>query len=60
MAYIVCHASGIDSGEYSFPCVTRWAEGSDELVGQTAERAIGCAKQILTALEVAAESGLAS
>jgi hypothetical protein len=26
--------------------VTRWAEGSEELVKETAERVIGCAKQI--------------
>jgi DNA primase len=51
VAFIVCDALGLDSGDYSFPYVTRWAEGSDELVKQTAERAIGCAKQILTVLE---------
>jgi hypothetical protein len=51
VAFIVCDALGLDSGDYSFPYVTRWAEGSDELVGQTAERAISCAKVILNALE---------
>ena len=54
VAYIVCDALGLDSGDYSFPYVTRWAEGSAELVRETAERAISCAKQILTALEVPA------
>jgi hypothetical protein len=32
VAYIVCDALGLDSGDYSFPYVTRWAEGSEELV----------------------------
>lgn len=49
--YIVCDALGLGSGDYSFPYVTRWAEGSSELVKETAERAISCAKEILTALE---------
>jgi N-terminal domain of anti-restriction factor ArdC len=51
VAYIVGDALGLDSGDYSFPCVTRWAEGSEELVKETAERVIGCAKQILASLE---------
>jgi hypothetical protein len=28
VAFMVCDALGLDSGEYSFPYVTRWAEGS--------------------------------
>jgi hypothetical protein len=52
MRLIVCDALGLDSGEYSFPYVTRWAaDGSTEVVRETAERAIGCAKEILVALE---------
>ncbi|MGH2756013.1 MAG: hypothetical protein ACRDLB_16490 [Actinomycetota bacterium] len=51
VAFIVCDALGLDSGEYSFPYVTHWAEGSEEIAKQTAERAIGCAKQILAVLE---------
>jgi hypothetical protein len=51
VAYIVCDALGLDSGDYSFPYVTRWAEGSSDLVKETAERTIGCAKQILEILE---------
>jgi hypothetical protein len=51
VAFIVCDVLGLDSGEYSFPYVTRWAEGSSELVKETAARAIGCAKQILASLE---------
>jgi hypothetical protein len=55
VAYIVCDTLGLDSGEYSFPYVTRWAEGSSDLVGETAERAIGCAKQILERLVVSSD-----
>jgi hypothetical protein len=51
VGFIVCDALGFDSGEYSFPYVTRWAEGSTEVVKETAERAVGCAKEILVALE---------
>jgi antirestriction protein ArdC len=52
VAYIVCDALGLETGGYSFPYVARWAEGSDEAVKQSAERAIGCAKEILAALEL--------
>ena len=36
---------------------TRWAEGSAELVKETAERAIGCAKELPAGLEAAAALG---
>jgi hypothetical protein len=52
VAFVVCDAIGLHTGEYSFPYVSRWAKGSSELVKETAERAIVCAKQILTTLEV--------
>jgi antirestriction protein ArdC len=60
VAFIVCDALGLDSGEYSFPYVTRWAEGSNELVRQAAERAIGCAKAILEGLEESEARALAT
>jgi IrrE N-terminal-like domain len=60
VAFIVCDALGLDSGEYRFPYVTRWAEGSNELVRQTAERAIGCAKAILEGLEESEARALAT
>jgi antirestriction protein ArdC len=53
VAYIVCDAIGLDSGDYSFAYVARWSDGFAELVKDTAERVIGCAKQILEGLEVA-------
>jgi antirestriction protein ArdC len=56
VAFIACDALGLDSGDYSFPYVTRWAEGSRELVKETAERAIGCAKEILKSLEVSSSA----
>jgi hypothetical protein len=52
VAYVVCDALGLDSGDYSFPHVTRWSEGSSDLVKETAERAIACAKEILATLEI--------
>jgi antirestriction protein ArdC len=57
VAFIVCDALGLDSGDYGFPYVTRWADGSSDLVKQTAERAIGCAKEILVALEAPGRGG---
>jgi hypothetical protein len=56
VAYVVCEALGLESGGYIFPYVTRWAEGSSDLVRDTAERAIGCAKEILAVLEVQEEA----
>jgi antirestriction protein ArdC len=50
VAYIVCDAIGLDSGMYSFAYVARWADGSSDLVKETAERAIGCARRILDGL----------
>ena len=55
VAFIVCDALGLNSGNYSFPYVSRWAEGSTELIRETAERAIGCAKTILAELAGHAE-----
>ena len=50
-AYIVCDAVGLDSGDYSFAYVARWAEGWTELLKETGERVIECAKEILSGLE---------
>lgn len=51
VAYIVCDAIGLDRSDYSFAYVARWSEGFTELVKDTAERVVECAKRILTALE---------
>jgi hypothetical protein len=58
VAYIVCDAIGLDSGDYSFAYVARWAEGSTDLLKETGERVIACAKSILTALERTARNGV--
>ncbi len=42
----------MDSGDYSFPYVTGWAEVSSDLVKETAERTIACAKRMLATLIV--------
>lgn len=51
VAYIVCDALGLDTGDYSFAYVARWSDGATELIKETAERVIGCAKRILTAVQ---------
>ncbi|MPZ70438.1 MAG: hypothetical protein GEU71_13055 [Actinobacteria bacterium] len=50
VAFIVCDALGLNTSDYSFAYVARWSSGAAELVKDTAERVIGCAKQILTAV----------
>lgn len=57
VAYIVCDAIGFDSGDYSFAYVARWAEGSTDLLKETGERVIACAKEILVYLESTAANG---
>lgn len=51
VAYVVCNAIGLESSQYSFPYVTRWAEGNAELVKETAQRVTECASGILSMLE---------
>jgi antirestriction protein ArdC len=51
VAYIVCDAIGLDSGDYSFAYVARWAEGSTNLLRATGERVIACSKKILVGIE---------
>jgi antirestriction protein ArdC len=51
VAYIVCDAIGLDSGDYSFAYVARWAEGSTDLLKETGERVMACARENLQQLE---------
>lgn len=51
VAYIVCNALGLETGAYSFPYITRWAEGNIELLKQTAQRVTECASGIVMRLE---------
>lgn len=43
-------------GDLLFAYVARWSDGFAELVKDTAERVIGCAKQILQMLEAESAS----
>ncbi len=51
VAYMVCAALGIDSAGYSLPYVASWSGGDITKVTATANRVIGCARQVLTQLE---------
>ncbi|HTW97700.1 MAG TPA: ArdC-like ssDNA-binding domain-containing protein [Acidimicrobiales bacterium] len=50
VAYLVCASAGLQTGGYSFPYVARWASGDVELVKSAAERSLGAARTITTAL----------
>ncbi len=52
VAFVVCDALGLDTSDYSFSYVAGWARGSLELVRETADRVVSCAKEILGALEM--------
>jgi hypothetical protein len=47
---------GLNTGDYSFAYVARWSAGSTDLVKNTAERVIGCAKEILEGLGQSGEN----
>lgn len=51
VAYMVCAALGIDSTGYSLPYVASWSGGDVDKVAATANRVIGCARDVLTQLE---------
>jgi hypothetical protein len=50
VAFIVCHALGVDTAAYSLPYVARWAGGDIERVRRTAERAATTAQTVLAAM----------
>ncbi len=52
VAYLVCHQLGIVSDDYSFAYLARWSNGDTSLIRTTAERAITCARRILTSNQV--------
>jgi DNA primase len=58
VAFIVCNAVGLDTSEYSFAYVARWSDGLVELVRDTAERVIACAKDILNAIAKESEQSV--
>jgi DNA primase len=56
VAYVVCGALGLDTGDYSFAYVARWSNGVAEVVKDTAGRVVGCAQRILASLEAGAST----
>ena len=56
VAFVVCGAIGLDTGDYSFPYVARWSSGETELLKATAERVLRCAGSLLEKLEAVAAS----
>ncbi len=58
VAFVVCNAIGLETGEYSFPYVTRWAEGDVQRVKETAQRVTECASGMLARLEGGHLSGV--
>ena len=52
VAYLVCHQLGIVSDDYSFAYLARWSHGDTNLIRTTAERAITCARRILTSNKI--------
>jgi len=51
VAYMVCAGLGIDSAGYSLPYVASWSGGDLTKVSATANRVIGCAREVLAKLE---------
>jgi hypothetical protein len=49
VAYIVCHAAGLDTGDYTLPYVAVWADGDVATVRATAERVLAAAKRAIEA-----------
>ena len=56
VAYIVCDALGLDTSDYSFAYVARWADGDVEKIKATGERVVTCATSILDGLEPSAQA----
>lgn len=57
-AFVVCHALGLNTGDYSFPYVATWANGEDALkmVAASGERIARAARTILETLVEAPEA----
>lgn len=55
-AFVVCHALGLDTGDYSFPYVKTWArvENALELLTRTGDRVMKASRTMLEALVSAA------
>ena len=55
VAYLVCSSAGLGTDQYTFPYVARWADGDVALVRSAAERSLGAARTITTAIGLTAE-----
>ncbi len=53
-AYLVCRELGLETNGYSFPYVASWAAGQVKVVTAAADRALGCARQVLEQIEATA------
>lgn len=51
VAFVVASALGLDTSDYSFAYVARWADGDAELVAATAQRVTATARTILESVE---------
>jgi hypothetical protein len=51
VAYVVMHALGLDSAEYTLPYVAGWARGDSAVVQETAERVLATARVMLQDLD---------
>lgn len=51
VAFIVCRACGLPSDDYTFPYVAAWSSGDLEIVRETGDRVVSCARRILDGLE---------
>ncbi len=48
VAYVICHAAGLPSDDYSRPYVAHWADGDIATIRTTVERVLGVARRALT------------
>jgi antirestriction protein ArdC len=60
VAFMVLDALGLDTGDYSFSYIARWASGDVEKVKDTGTRVAECAKQIFQSLEASPTSNAGS
>jgi antirestriction protein ArdC len=51
VAYLVCGELGLRTDAYSFAYVASWSSGEIKVVTAAADRALGCARQVLEQLE---------
>ena len=55
VAYLVCRELGLETDAYSFAYVATWAAGEIRTVTEAADKALGCAREILEQLQGAPE-----